>query len=129
MRVGEIENPPGSSNAATVCAHATDRAANRSCPGHIGDIEATSDGLTRGINIGADEFGSEVGRLGQPPRLVDRDRREIEPGGDRAMARQDQRVEAEMALQVDNPLAGDHAELAIFDRVQRLLSGEKRSTA
>jgi hypothetical protein len=83
------------------------------------------DRLARRVNIGADEFGDEAGGLGQQLRLGDRGRREIEPGGDRAVACQDQRVEPEMALQVDEALAGDRAEFAILDRVQRFPAGEK----
>ena len=83
------------------------------------------DRLARRINIGADEFGAKARCLGQPPRLGDRRRRKIEPGGDRAMACQDQRVEPEMALQVNDAFAGHRAELAILDRVQRFFLGEK----
>jgi hypothetical protein len=83
------------------------------------------DRLSRGINIGADEFGGEAGRLGQPSRLGDRGGRKIEPSGDRAMPGQDQRVEPKMALQVNEVLARDPAEFAILDRVQRFLAGEK----
>src|SRR6266851_3902388 len=41
------------------------------------------------------------------------------------MAREDQRVDPEMALQVDEALAGDIAELAALDRMQLLVAGEK----
>src|SRR5713101_2692555 len=41
------------------------------------------------------------------------------------MAREDQRVEPKMALQVDEALAGNIAELAELDRMQPLVAGEK----
>src|SRR5437763_17194438 len=41
------------------------------------------------------------------------------------MARQDQCIEPEMALQVDDPFALDIAEFAALDRMQMLVAGEK----
>jgi len=41
------------------------------------------------------------------------------------VTREDQRVEPEMALQVDEALAGDIAQLAKLDRMQPLFAGEE----
>src|SRR5204862_7180091 len=51
--------------------------------------------------------------------------RKVEPGDEGAVTREDQRVEAKMALQVDEPRARDIAQFAALDRVQLLLAGEK----
>ena len=91
----------------------------------IGDVEIAGEGLARVIDIGAHEFGAEPGLLREQPRLVNRHRRKIEPGDDRAVPRQDQRVEPEMTLQVDQALAGDIAQLAPLDRLQMFFAGEK----
>src|ERR1700731_797526 len=83
------------------------------------------DGAARIVDIGADELRREPRCGGQLPRLLDRRRREIEPGDDRALTGEGQRVEPEMALQMDHPLAGDIAKLAALDRMQRLPLPEK----
>ena len=48
-----------------------------------------------------------------------------EPGRDRALTHEDQRIEPEMALQMDQPLTSNLAEFAAVDRMQPFLSGEK----
>src|SRR5436190_2068324 len=82
----------------------------RPAPSRAPDL--AGDAMARGIPVAADEHGSEPDLDGQPPRFVHRGGSDVARGVDRAMPRGDQRVQPEIAVLVDGPLAGNLAELA-----------------
>jgi hypothetical protein len=124
--IGKIEGAPGGKQRSDRLGPADDigEPADRP-PGREHDVELAFHGLPRGIDISANKIGRDSDLRCQTPGFGNRRRRKIEPGRDRTRARQDQRIEPEMALQMDQPPAGNLAEFPAVDRVEPFFSGEK----
>jgi len=104
--------------------------ANRA-PADEHDIEAgrLRDRRRRVVEIGEDEISS-VGQTqltGQSPGSGDRIRGKIQADGIGAALREFQGVGTEMALQVQDTLAGNRTELGLLDRVEEPRSGTVNS--
>ena len=91
-------------------------------PAHEDEVEAGGgvDGAHSIVEVGLDEAGApgeaEVAR--QVAGGADRGGGEVQAGDAGAVAREDEAVVAEMALQVEHVEAGDGAELLALDRIE-----------
>lgn len=128
MCICEIEDAAG-------CRQRSDRlgggrcpGASRSYPGREHDVEFAVNDLRCVVNVGANKVGRDADLRRQPPRLGNRRRREIEAGRDRALPREDQDIEPEMALQMDQPLTSNFAELATSIEYSRFSLARNCST-
>ena len=94
--------PPGASSAATTPAQRRMSGSQQSAPIPVNtrsNAPAPST-LGRVVDVGLDEVDVGAGRGGEPARLGERGRGEVEPGHPRAEPRQRDRVGADVALQV-----------------------------
>ena len=94
---------------------------------HVDDVELLVERVGRVVELGLDEVRvvGQTGLLGQLARLGDRRRGEVEAHDRRAFARPGERVHSEMALQVQQRLAGDRTDRLAIKIEQRRLAREK----
>jgi hypothetical protein len=86
----------------------------------VDDVEALpAERLDGVVDVGGDEAGIEIRLLRKRVRRVDRGLREVEADYRGAAPRPREAVEPEVALQVDEPLARDVADLLDLERPQR----------
>jgi hypothetical protein len=90
----------------------------------VDDVEPLAlEGVGGGIDVGGDKPAVEVGVRREGVGGFDPGGGEVEADDRRAAARPGERVEAEVALEVDKALARDVADLLDRERVQRAPSG------
>ncbi|SRR6266700_4853225 len=77
------------------------------------------------VDIGDHERRQDVQFCGQGPRSLDGGRGEVKAAGQSTVPCPRERVEADMALQVHQPLAAHVADLDQLERAQPLLTGPK----
>ena len=94
-------------------------------PGCEDEVERARRQVRSLIHGPLDEVRFQAGLIGQAPGNLQRGAGKIESGDRRAAPYQAQRIPADMALQMQNALAGDVAEFGRFNLVQGVLAGTK----
>src|SRR4029079_15278089 len=93
----------------------------------VDDVEAAAaEGRDGVVEVGLDELGVEARAVRQGARRLDRRGREVEPRDARAAAGPRERVEAEVALGVDQGEAADGADLLEREGVELRGAGQER---
>ena len=92
----------------------------------VDDVEATpAERARRVVDVGVDEVGLETGAACDVACRLDRGRREVQPRDPCALTGPGERVQAEMALQVQERRARDAGQLALLEGAQGRAAGEE----
>src|SRR5262249_20756843 len=126
MRIGAVKFTARCKHGCNdACPNPHIRQPTQGSPSRKDKIERARCQLGSRIHRSLNKVGRRSGLLGKAARNLQRGPGEIEPGRHRATPHQAECVPADMALQMEDALSVDVAELDRFDRVERVLARTK----